>query len=136
MVHLEDGLFPAALEVRVEWPIFRARPQAGLNVFRGKITDLNGQFLVAGVTAQLLDQVALGAQQAGDCLEQVHRMRIVRACSAIERLMDWRIHQVGIGAELEAAARSNLLTARNRPRLPSWIRSSSAMPRPRCVWPR
>jgi hypothetical protein len=43
-------------------------------------------------------------------------MRIVRACSAMERLIDWRIHHVAYVLNLNPRRGSNLLTARSRPR--------------------
>jgi hypothetical protein len=42
----------------------------------------------------LLCQAALDAQQTVDRFKYMHGMRMVRAWSAIERLMDCRIHQV------------------------------------------
>ena len=57
-------------------------------------------------------------------------MRIVRAWSAIERVIAWRIHHVAYVENLKPLVWSNLSTARIRPRLPSWIRSRSCIPRP------
>ena len=56
---------------------------------------------------------------------------MVRAWSAIERVIAWRIHHVAYVENLKPLVWSNLSTARIRPRLPSWIRSSSCIPRPR-----
>ena len=70
-------------------------PQDGLHVRARQVADLQGQFLVGRLAPQLLGQVTLDAQDARDRLRtRCTGMRIVRACSAIERLMDWRIHQV------------------------------------------
>jgi hypothetical protein len=57
-------------------------------------------------------------------------MRIVRDWSASARVIAWRIHQVAYVENLKPRRQSNFSTARIRPRLPSWIRSSSVRPRP------
>ena len=57
-------------------------------------------------------------------------IRIVRAWSAIARVMAWRIHHVAYVENLNPFEWSNFSTARIRPRLPSWIRSRNSMPRP------
>ena len=64
------------------------------------------------------------------CSTMCTGMRIVRAWSAIERVIAWRIHHVAYVENLKPLEWSNLSTARISPRLPSWIRSSSCMPRP------
>ena len=46
------------------------------------------------LAAEGLHQVALRAHQLVDRLDHVHGMRIVRAWSAMARVMAWRIHQV------------------------------------------
>src|ERR1044072_8470479 len=56
-------------------------------------------------------------------------MRMVRAWSAIERVMAWRIHHVAYVENLEPRRYSNLSTAFMRPMLPSWIRSRNCKPR-------
>ena len=80
------------------------------------IAGFEGNLFIGGLAAQLLDQGALDAQQAGDGLEQVHRdadgARLL-GDRAVDGLAD---PPGGIGAELEArGAGSNLLTARSRP---------------------
>jgi hypothetical protein len=51
--------------------------------------------LVAGrLATQLLDERAAGADQLVDRLDHVHGMRMVRAWSAIARVIAWRIHHV------------------------------------------
>src|SRR5206468_4192964 len=56
-------------------------------------------------------------------------MRIVRAWSAMARVMAWRIHQVAYVENLYPRRYSNLSTAFMRPMLPSWIRSRNCRPR-------
>ena len=56
-------------------------------------------------------------------------MRIVRAWSAIERVMAWRIHQVAYVENLYPRRYSYFSTAFMRPVLPSWIRSRKERPR-------
>ena len=84
--------------------ILGAGPQDGLHIRRGEVTDFQGQFLVGGITTQLLGQGALDAQNAGDRLEQVHRdadgARLL-GDRAVDGLAD---PPGGIGAEFEAAA--------------------------------
>ena len=57
-------------------------------------------------------------------------MRMVRAWSAIARVIAWRIHHVAYVENLKPLVWSNFSTARISPRLPSWMRSRSSMPRP------
>ena len=56
-------------------------------------------------------------------------MRIVRAWSAIARVIAWRIHHVAYVQNLKPRRYSYLSTARIRPVLPSWIRSRKLRPR-------
>ena len=57
-------------------------------------------------------------------------MRIVRAWSAMARVMAWRIHHVAYVENLKPFSKSNFSTARIRPMLPSWMRSRNDIPRP------
>ncbi len=50
-------------------------------------------------------------------------MRIVRAWSAIARVIAWRIHHVAYVENLYPRRHSNLSTAFMRPMFPSWMRS-------------
>src|SRR5476649_2033868 len=54
---------------------------------------------------------------------------MVRAWSAIERVMAWRIHHVAYVENLYPRRYSNLSTAFIRPILPSWIKSRNCRPR-------
>ena len=56
-------------------------------------------------------------------------MRMVRAWSAMARVMAWRIHHVAYVENLYPRRHSNLSTAFIRPMLPSWIRSRNCRPR-------
>ena len=56
-------------------------------------------------------------------------IRIVRAWSAIARVIAWRIHQVAYVENLKPRRYSYLSTARIRPVLPSWMRSRNDRPR-------
>src|SRR5713101_4698697 len=56
-------------------------------------------------------------------------MRIVRAWSAIERVMAWRIHHVAYVENLYPRRYSNFSTAFINPMFPSWIRSRNDRPR-------
>ena len=56
-------------------------------------------------------------------------IRMVRAWSAMARVMAWRIHQVAYVENLKPLVWSNFSTARMSPRLPSWMRSRKASPR-------
>src|SRR3982751_6362750 len=56
-------------------------------------------------------------------------MRIVRAWSAIARVIAWRIHQVAYVLNLYPRRYSYLSTARIRPVLPSWMMSRNDRPR-------
>ena len=56
--------------------------------------------------------------------------RIDRERSAMARVMPWRIHHVAYVENLNPRRQSNSSTARIRPMLPSWIRSSSGSPWP------
>ena len=57
-------------------------------------------------------------------------IRIVRAWSAIARVIAWRIHHVAYVENLKPFSKSNFSTARMRPMLPSWMRSRNDIPRP------
>ena len=54
--------------------------------------------------------------------------RIVRPVLAMPRVIAWRIHHVAYVENLKPLRQSNFSTACIRPRLPSWIRSSSGRP--------
>ena len=54
--------------------------------------------------------------------------RIVRPVLAMPRVMAWRIHHVAYVENLKPLRQSNFSTACIRPRLPSWMRSSSGRP--------
>ncbi len=73
------------------------------SIFRIQITSFQGQFFAGGLAAQLLDQLALDAQQAVDRFKDMHRdadgARLV-GDRAADRLAD---PPGGIGAELIAA---------------------------------
>src|SRR5215210_744711 len=56
--------------------------------------------------------------------------RTVRALSATARVTAWRIHHVAYVEKRLPISGSNFSTARIRPALPSWIRSSKSTPRP------
>ncbi len=57
-------------------------------------------------------------------------MRIVRAWSAMARVIACRIHHVAYVENLKPFSKSNFSTARMRPMFPSWIRSRNDIPRP------
>ena len=57
-------------------------------------------------------------------------IRIVRDLFATPRCTAWRIHQVAYVENLKPRRQSNFSTARMRPMIPSWIRSSSESPWP------
>ena len=57
-------------------------------------------------------------------------IRIVRDLFATPRWTAWRIHQVAYVENLKPRRQSNFSTARIRPMIPSWIRSSSESPWP------
>ena len=54
--------------------------------------------------------------------------RIVRPVLAMPRVIAWRIHHVAYVENLKPLRQSNFSTACIRPRLPSWMRSSSGRP--------
>ena len=54
--------------------------------------------------------------------------RIVRPVLAMPRVIAWRIHHVAYVENLKPLRQSNFSTACIRPRLPSWMRSSSGSP--------
>ena len=54
--------------------------------------------------------------------------RMVRPVLAMPRVMAWRIHHVAYVENLKPLRQSNFSTACIRPRLPSWMRSSSGRP--------
>ena len=56
-------------------------------------------------------------------------MRIVRAWSAMARVMAWRIHHVAYVENLNPSE-VELLHRADQAELPSWIRSRNSMPRP------
>ena len=53
---------------------------------------------------------------------------MVRAVLETPRWMAWRIHHVAYVENLKPLRHSNLSTARNNPRFPSWTRSRSDSP--------
>src|SRR6266487_253483 len=57
-------------------------------------------------------------------------MRVVRGLWATPRCTAWRIHHVAYVENLNPRRQSNFSTARMRPMIPSWIRSSREMPWP------
>jgi len=74
-----------------------------------------GDFFAGRLAAQLLHELAAGAHQLVDRLDHVHRIRIVRAWSAMARVMAWRIHHVAYVENLYPRRHSNLSTAFIRP---------------------
>ena len=66
-----------------------------LRTLSSGMTRLFGQLFRRRLAADFVEHLARGADNFVDGFDHVHRgMRMVRAWSAIERVIAWRIHQV------------------------------------------
>jgi hypothetical protein len=65
-----------------------------LRTLSSGICELFGQLLRRRLAADLVQHLARGADDLVDRLDHVHGMRMVRAWSAIERVIACRIHHV------------------------------------------
>jgi len=103
----------------------------GLHIGSRQITDLQRDLLAVRFMAQFLGEVAPGAQNSGNGFEQMHGNADGARLFGNRTINGLANPPGGIGAEFITARASNFPTARIRPTLPSWIKSSRVMPRPR-----